>query len=163
MSTMLRQKVASVNQNPGAAEDDVLEAIHGIMHVVRARQFRTLRDGTSGLTHMETKVLGFFCRNPGATLSELVAHSGRDKGQLARLVSGLKERGLLQSQADEADRRSQRLQPTAEGTAAHRAVQRKTRQLSKVAVAGFSDAQRRQLCEALARVRENLEKGGEAA
>jgi DNA-binding MarR family transcriptional regulator len=160
---MLRQNVDPVNQNPGAAEDDVLEAIHGIMHVVRARQFRALRDDASGLTHMESKVLGFFSRRPGATLSELVVHSARDKGQLARLVGGLKERGLLEANADESDRRSQRLQPTAAGTAAHRAVQRKARQLSKVAVAGFSEAQRRQLCEALARVRANLEEGREAA
>lgn len=40
------------------------------------------------------------------TLSALISHSGCDKGQLARLVGGLRERGLLDGRADENDRRN---------------------------------------------------------
>ncbi len=137
--------------------DDVLEAIHAVMHLFRAVQYRVLRDGPHDVTHMDGKVLGFFARHPGATQSELAAHSGRDKGQLARLVAGLKERGLLEARADDADRRSVRLQLTTDGRAVHQTLQRQRRRLSDAAVAGLSAAEHRQLAALLERVRANLD------
>ncbi|MBC5783820.1 winged helix-turn-helix transcriptional regulator [Ramlibacter sp. USB13] len=142
-------------REPGT--DDVLEQVHGLMHLVRARQFRALRESGQELTHMESRVLGFFGRNPGGTLSELVAHSGRDKGQLARLVAGLRERGLLEARVDEADRRNQRLHLTGAGSEAHQALRRQARKLSTVAVKGLSDAEKAQLQSLLARLRANLD------
>jgi DNA-binding MarR family transcriptional regulator len=49
---------------------------------------------------MEGKVLGYFCRHPGNTQSDLAQHSGRDKAQLTRLIARLKEAGLLEARAD---------------------------------------------------------------
>ncbi len=140
--------------------EDVLEAIHAVMHLYRSQQFRALRDAEHGVTHMESRALGFFARHPGATLSDLAAHAQRDKGQLARLVSALRERGLLEARVDEADRRSQRLHLTAEGEQAQQALRRQGRKLSAAAVRGFSDHDRQQLLELLARLRGNL--GGDA-
>jgi DNA-binding MarR family transcriptional regulator len=102
-------------------------------------------------------VLGYFARHPGATASELAAHSGRDKGQVARLVGALKERGLLEARADEADRRSVRLTLTAAGRSVHQTLQRRRRRLAEVAVAGLDDAERAQLSALLERVRLNLD------
>ncbi len=138
------------------AGDDVVEAIHAVMHLFRARQYRAVRDGASELTHLEGRVLAFFARHPGATQRELAAHSGRDKGQLARLVAGLKARALLQAQVDEGDRRSVRLRLTARG----QALRRQSRQLSKAAVAGLTEPERRALVELLRKVRVNIEAAG---
>jgi DNA-binding MarR family transcriptional regulator len=120
-----------------------------------------LRDSPQAVTHMESKVLGFFGRHPGATQSELAAHSGRDKGQLARLVSGLRERGLLEAQVDESDRRSVRLRLTDAGEQAAEALRRQARRLAGVAVKGLSEEERRQLSGLLERVRANLEGAGD--
>ena len=79
---------------PASPAEAVIELVHVVMHQFRSRQFQALRDGAHDVTHMEAKVLGFFAHRPGATLSDLVAHSGRDKAQLARLVKGLREREL---------------------------------------------------------------------
>lgn len=152
----MRKPVDLVNERD-AASGDVLEAVHSLMHLYRGLQFRAGRDAPQALTHMESKVLGFFARHPGATQSELAAHAGRDKGQLARLVAGLRERGLLEAHADEADRRSVRLQLTAEGQAADQARRRRGKRLSAAAVQGLSEAEQRQLLALLARVRANLE------
>nr|UZH23227.1 hypothetical protein [myxobacterium MSr12020] len=149
-----------VNRNPQEGAGDVLESIHAVMHLFRAHQHRAVREGHQDLTPMEGKVLGFFARHPGATQSDLVAHTGRDKGQLARLIAGLKKRGLLEARPDEADRRNVRLQPTAEARSIHQAMQRHARRLSEVAVAGLSGEERRQLLELLARIRNNLEAAG---
>lgn len=157
MSSIMAKTVDTVNHQRGETPADVLESVHAVMHLFRAHRQRALRDGRHELTHMEGKVLGFFARRPGATQSELAQHMGRDKGQLARLVAGLKERGLLEASADEADRRSVRLHPTAEARAIHQAMQRHARRLAEVAVTGFSDEERRQLLDLLAAVRKNLE------
>jgi DNA-binding MarR family transcriptional regulator len=112
------------------------------------------------LTHMETKVLGFFGRRPGATQSDLVQHSGRDKAQLARLIKGLRERGLLAAEADGQDRRQVHLQLTGEGQAVQRKLRLQARQLQAQAVTGLSPDERRQLVTLLRRVKGNLEHGG---
>lgn len=153
----MRNKVDIVNHKPGQAAEDVVESIHAVMHLFRAQQHRALRDGPHDLTQMESKVLGFFSRQIGATLSDLVAHSGRDKGQLARLISGLRDKGLLEAKADEGDRRNLRLYLTADGTAIHQTLRRQGRRLSSLAVEGLSPLERQQLLEFLAKVRANLE------
>ena len=140
-----------------ARTETVLDQIHAVMHLYRSRQYQVLRDAPDAVTHMESKVLHFFARSPGATQSDLVAQSGRDKGQLARLIAGLRERGLLEATPDEADRRSLRLHLTEAGVAAEQAVRRQARRLAAVAVEGLSEAQRRELSELLEHVRANLE------
>jgi DNA-binding MarR family transcriptional regulator len=144
------------NVNHMAAPDHPLELIHAVMHQYRSQQYQVLRDGPHDLTHMETKALGFFARHPGATQSALAQDSGRDKAQLARLVKGLRERGLLDAQADEADRRNVRLTPTAQGRAVLDALHGASRHLAAQAVAGMTPEEQQQLAALLQRVRENL-------
>lgn len=158
----MRKPVDKVNQKPSGAVGDVFDAIHSIMHLYRAQQFRAFAGGEHELTHMESKVLRFFARQPGATLSDLVAHSGRDKAQLTRLIKGLRERGLLDASADEADRRSTRLQLSEAGEALHGRLHQVGAALSGVALEGISEAEREQLHALLQRVRANLAGEGEA-
>lgn len=141
-------------------DDDVLEAIHAVMHLARSQQHRALRDAEQTLSPMEGRVLGFFARHPGATLSELVAHSGRDKGQLARLVAGLRARGLLQAAPDEVDRRVSRLHLAGQALAQHAALTAQRCALSERAAAGLTPAERRQLLALLAKVRTALQPTG---
>ena len=71
----MRNIVDQVNQNPSSPAVEVLERVHAIMHLYRSAQQRGLRAGPHDLAHMEIKVLGFFARRPGATQSDLAAHS----------------------------------------------------------------------------------------
>lgn len=158
----MRKPVDKVNQKPSGTVGDVFDAIHSIMHLYRTQQFRAFADGEHELTHMESKVLRFFARQPGATLSDLVAHSGRDKAQLTRLIKGLRERGLLDASADEADRRSTRLHLSEAGAALHGRLHHVGAALSGLALDGISEAEREQLYALLQRVRANLAGEGEA-
>ena len=154
----MQKSVDIVNQTEGQSAETVVESIHSVMHLFRAQQYRALRDGPHELTTMESKVLGFFSRRIGATLSDLVSHTGRDKGQLARLIGGLRDRGLLEGKADEEDRRNLRLYLTADGTAIHRALHRQRQRLSSLAVEGLSANERQQMLALLDKVRVNLER-----
>lgn len=157
----MRKTLDHVNQSDKpAGADDLLDALHALMHLLRARQHQALRDGEQDLTPLEARVLGFFARRPGATQSELAEHSGRDKGQLARIVNALRERGWLEAHADENDRRVTRLHLSERARAQHQAVQRERRRLAEASLAGLAAAERAQLRSLLERMRANLEAGG---
>lgn len=138
-------------------KEDVLELVHSVMHSYRSRQYRFLRDGPLAITHMDGKVLGYFERHPGATQSDLAQHSGRDKAQLARLIKGLREQGLLRADADEHDKRNLRIHLTADGQAVQQALRQQADQLDARAVDGLNAAERAQLVALLRRVKANLE------
>jgi DNA-binding MarR family transcriptional regulator len=155
----MRNVVDEVNQNPPSPALEVLERVHAIMHLYRSAQQRSLRAGPHDLAHMEIKVLGFFARRPGATQSDLAAHSGRDKAQLARLIRGLRDRGLLDAAADETDKRSTRLSLSEAGREMFAALHRHDGALAETALEGISEAERATLLDLLERVRANLEAG----
>jgi len=157
ISTMKRPKVDQINKKPPREAEAVFDAIHTIMHLFRSQQYRVLRGSPYEITHLEGKLLGFFARHPGATLRDLVAHSGRDKGQLARLIRSLREQGILQGEGDEGDRRSVRLRLTPEGLRIHETLRKQVGRLSDRAVDGLSAEERSQLVDLLMRVQANLE------
>jgi DNA-binding MarR family transcriptional regulator len=152
----MKKQVDNVNQNSIEAGTDVFEAIHAIMHLYRAQQLRASQAGDAPLTHMENKVLGYFGRNPGATQRDLAAHSGRDKAQLARLIAGLREKGLLDAVAAPDDKRSTQLTLSAAGREAHAELRRHGATLSGLALDGLDGKERVQLLALLGRVQDNL-------
>lgn len=147
----------NVNHSGAPADDEVLDLVHHVMHQYRSRQLQVLRDGPHALTHMESKVLRYFGHHPGATQNQLATESSRDKAQLARLIKGLRERGLLDGQADPADRRQVRLSLTADGKAVLVSLRQQARQLNARAVAGLTATEHRQLLALLNKVRTNLD------
>jgi len=151
---------APVAASKSASAEAVIELVHGVMHQFRSRQYEVLRDGAHHVTHMESKVMGFFSRHPGATLSELVAHSGRDKAQLAKLVKGLRERELLLGEPDPEDRRNVRLRLSEAGRAVQRALHAEGHALNARALAGLDAAEQAQLIGLLGRLKANLDDPG---
>jgi DNA-binding MarR family transcriptional regulator len=140
-----------------AHEDNLLELVHSVMHSFRSQQFQALREGPLAITHMESKALGYLKRHPGATQSDLARDSGRDKAQLARVIKSLRDKQLLQAEADAEDRRNLRLTLTAEGQAALGVLQQQAQRLARQAEAGLSAGERQQLTELLQRVKRNFE------
>jgi DNA-binding MarR family transcriptional regulator len=150
----MQESIDSVNQSAG---EGVLDLIHSVMHVYRSKQYQVLRDGPHDLTHMESKVLDYFQRHPRATQSDCARHSGRDKAQLARLITALRERGLLEGEPDETDRRNVRLWLTGTGVAIQKSLAAQAQRLNAGAVAGLSAAENQALLALLLRVKHNLD------
>jgi DNA-binding MarR family transcriptional regulator len=156
----MRKEVDRVNQKHvtkrESAGGDALETMHAIVHLYRSQQLRGLRAGAHELAHMEVRTLMYFARNPGSTQTELVTHSGRDKAQVARLIKGLRDAGLLDAVADVADRRSTHLSLSEAGREVCASLRRHNDALAEVALAGISDAEKAELMSLLGRVRANL-------
>ena len=157
----MKKSVDNVNHKGSASAasqaDVVIELVHTVMHQFRSRQYQVLRSNAHDITHMESKVLGYFSHHPGATLSDLAAHSGRDKAQMARLVKGLRERDLLVGEADSADRRNMHLHLSSAGQAVHRTLHMEAHALNAHAVNGLSAEERAQLIALLGKVKANLD------
>jgi len=156
MSSILSIIVDNVNHMKNIEAIDVLEAVHTVMHTLRARQYAAQEGVPHGLTHLEGKVLGFFAKNPAATQAELSAHSGRDKGQIARLIAGLRARGLLEPDCSDGDRRVVRLKLTTEGKSAQQALMRQRQQIAESACAELDPAERCQLVRLLEKLNRQL-------
>lgn len=161
MSCILENMVDKINDMHTENSEEIFDVIHTSMHLLRARQLRALRDSEVALTHMEARVLSFFDRHPGETLSTLTAHSGRDKGQLARLLANLRERELLVARPDEQDRRNVRLSLTPTGQQIADTMRQQQHHLSRQAVQHFSAEEELQLMTLLHRVLKNLEEAEE--
>jgi len=139
-------------------DSDVLEVVHAVVHAFRSKLLRGEAGQPRDLSPMEGKALGYFARHPGATQSDLATHAGRDRGQVARLIGGLKDKGLLLAVPDEADRRVWRLSLSEEAQALHKSMQQRQTVLASVATQGMSDREVRQLMGLLKRVLENLQR-----
>ena len=140
-----------------AAENPVFDAIDKVVHRYRSAIMRELRNSGQDLSRMEHRALGFFARTPGATLSDMVEHSGKDKAQLARLVRDLREKALLEASPDTQDRRITRLNLSKAGWAVHEATQSRHRAIQAQAVAGLSHAECAQLTALMEKILDNLE------
>jgi DNA-binding MarR family transcriptional regulator len=142
-----------------SSNTEVLDRIHALMHAQgRHIQLAVSAEG-NGLGPMEVRCLRHIAHHEGATQSDLVLQSGRDKAQIARLVKGLIERGLVESQPHPVDRRSQVLSATAEGLALQRKMQAHRVRFETQLLAGFSASEIASLIDLLKRLQTNASNG----
>jgi DNA-binding MarR family transcriptional regulator len=156
----MRKSGDKVNQASGPAtaseEEGLLDLVHSVMHRYRSQQYQVLRDSPSAITHLESKVLGYYQREPGNTQADLARDSGHDKAQLARLIGSLRERGLLKGEPSSSDARRVILKLTPAGQTLLKTLERQTRKLHAQATAGLSESEQRLLLALMRRVKANL-------
>ncbi len=126
------------------------------MHLIRSRQYQVFRHCPYQLTPMEGQIVEFFGCHPGATLSALAEETGRDKGQLARLIKALREYGLLTPAASGPDKRAIPLQLSREGEKVRRVLREELEEATALAVSDFNASDRTLLFHLLTRLRTNL-------
>ena len=98
---------------------EVLESLMSLFGGIK-RAMRHALDGDAAVPPMLLSVLQLCERQAGITQQGLARLTGRDKGQIARMVKELLELGLLQREDHPDDRRSHCLRPTPAGRAAVR-------------------------------------------
>ena len=132
--------------------EDVLEQLNAVMFAFRGEMRRAMHEAGHCLHGMEVRMFLQIAAHPGCTASELVARSGRDKGQMARLIQQLEQSGLVQRQPDPADRRVQRLSLTEGGLQLHGQLQRQRQVVGERLLAKLSAQEQGQLAALLARI-----------
>jgi DNA-binding MarR family transcriptional regulator len=144
----------SVERVPEAAGDAVFEQMHEILFLFRSQLSQRLDKAGEDIPGMAWKVLGFYARHPGWTQRQLVEHSGRDKGQVARLVKQLSERGLLHR--GDSPGGSRGLVLTENGQLVYRRLQRQRAQLANKLTSALSAPEQLQLRRLLEKIKAPL-------
>lgn len=142
----------SVEGAAEAAGDAVFEQMHEILFLFRSQLSQHLNKSGEDIPGMAWKVLGFYARHPGWTQMQLVEHSGRDKGQVARLVKQLCERGLLHRGDGTGGKRSG-LALTEQGQHVYHRLQRHRAQLANKLTSALSPAEQMQLRRLLEKIK----------
>lgn len=122
------------------------------MHRLKRSLQQTAQAQAEGLAPTEVRALAFFARHPGSTASELVAHTGRDKAQVARLVRPLLVRGLLAATPAEQDKRRLELRLTDSGRRIERRMAAQRLQINSALLAGLSADELKLLASSLDRM-----------
>lgn len=124
---------------------DVFELLHDLMHLFRARLLQSLQALDAELTFNEFRILMHTGRHPGITQKELVEHSHTDKAQMARTLSQLQDKGLLERSASEVDKRVRCLQLSAQGLALFAQLRQQRERIAKDLLSAFPAAEQQQL------------------
>jgi DNA-binding MarR family transcriptional regulator len=135
---------------------DVLETLHSLVARFHRRMHEAVREDGDGIAVMEARALNHLARHEGITQRDLVAHTGRDKAQIARIVKALVDRGLVQGSTDPTDGRAVCLHLTDAGRAMHRRMQQHRRRFARDLTQGFSDDELNALHAQLERLLANV-------
>jgi MarR family transcriptional regulator for hemolysin len=99
-------------ENLDACARELLEVMPLVMQDLR----QTMRSHSAAdLRVPELRSLAFLRHSPGSNLTDLAEYIGVSLPSMSKLVDALSSRGLIDRQADPADRRRVRLQLTPEG------------------------------------------------
>lgn len=147
-------------------DDEIAKTIRNLPSYKIIRISRIIDHGVSrqaqslGLSAAELRVLLLICRLGSCTLSEAIHETTVDQGNTSRLVSRLVDEGKLKRIADPQDGRKKKLQLTETGKQIIRQVFPLRIDLDERIFEGFSDAEREQFDDLLARVLDNVSQSG---
>jgi len=136
---------------------DVFEVMHQLVHAYRTQMLCNIQLTHPELTLNEMRALMFVGTHPGVTQRELAAHSGADKGLIARLVGSLIDKGWLFRELHETDKRSNRLILSAEGAAIYQSLHVCGQAISSTLLSGLDHRDQRQLLTLAYRAASNIE------
>lgn len=142
---------------PPRTHPDVFDAMHDLMHAYRAHMVRAMASVHPELTLNEVRALSFIGRHPGATQKELVAHSGADKAQVARMLGLLQEKGWLERQPNAEDKRSRCLALSPQGSALYKTLGESRQALAASALQNCDKSTQAQLMAQIQQLRASLD------
>ncbi len=142
-------------------DPQVLDGLNELMQQAGGRLQRALRAAGLDIGPMEAWALRFFARHPACTQGDVVAATGKDKAQVARLVVVLEERGLVERLPGDAGARVRRVQVTAAGQRLYAAIEQQRGLLGEALLDGFSAAERKAFMAMLARLQANARAGAQ--
>jgi DNA-binding MarR family transcriptional regulator len=147
-----------MRKRPTPRQRAALEALLALFGGMKQAMRHLLQDdGAPATAPMLLRMLQLCQRQPGITQQGLAQLTGRDKGQVARLVKELLDEGLLLREDHPDDRRSHRLRPTVAGLAAVEHFETAEAGVAELSFAEMSASELTALTEQLARLKDRLD------
>lgn len=136
--------------------DEILELVSELSWTYRAEIRRLAALDEPQLAPFQNEVIGLLGRNPGATPNLLSELTGRDRGQITRLLVELEKMGLVGREKSPADGRSVILSLTTKGDSLFKGVLDKRAEMARIMLQQFDDAQQKALADMLSKLIESL-------
>lgn len=137
-------------------------------HMLLYRAFHAQRNalrphlGELGLGAGQPKVLGYLIRNGASRQRQLAEYCEIDPAAISRMLDSMQKGGFVTREADEENRRCERIQITDRGRAAYGAWEGFCGEMEQQMLTGFTDQERAQFADYLGRAYRNLKEGGES-
>lgn len=149
---------SSMNPHPTSSPTATLEALMSLFGSVKKALRHELQGGAEpAVAPMLLRMLQLCQLHPGITQQGLAQLTGRDKGQVARLVKELLDQGLLSKEDHPEDRRSHRLRPTPAGAVAVRRFEQAQAGVAELLFGALRAAELRALNEQLGALKQRIE------
>jgi DNA-binding MarR family transcriptional regulator len=142
--------------NTSALPSAVLDAMHNLTLAYRRQMRAALHAQALPLTANELKVLLYVGHHPLCTHKDLVAHTGTDKAQVARLLQQMETHGWLERVPHPQDKRSRCLRLSAQGAEAFTGLRNHRSSLGAQMLAGWSMSEQQQLLDLLRQMHSQL-------
>lgn len=149
---------SGMNKRLGSRQRATLEALVSLFGGMKQAMRHQLQgDAALATAPMLLRMLQLCQRHPGITQQGLAQLTGRDKGQVARLVKELLDDELLLREIHPDDRRSHRLRPTAAGLTAVERFEAAEAGVAELIFGELSAAELTALTEQLDRLKHRLD------
>jgi DNA-binding MarR family transcriptional regulator len=136
--------------NPAPAVDlDTAARLRAAVGRLSRRLRHTSAGAAAGLTPTRISVLLAVARQGPTRISELASTEGINPTMLSRVIADLAEAGLLERVSDQGDRRAAWVKATAAGKRVADRMRRERTDALNAALEGLSDADRRQIEQAI--------------
>ncbi len=145
-----------MSTRPSPGSQATLEALMSLFGGIKRALHHELGD-SAPVPPMLLRLLQLCQRQPGITQQALARLTGRDKGQVARMVKELLERGLLLREDHPDDRRSHCLRPTPAGQAAVQTFEQAEAGVAQWLFAGMRADERKALQQQMDALRQRIE------
>lgn len=132
--------------------DEILELVSELSWTYRAEMRRVAAQDELQLAPFQHEVIGLLGRNPGVTPNLLSELTGRDRGQITRLLAELEKMGLVRREKSPMDRRSILLSLTEKGDTLFEGVLKKRANMARIMLQQFDDAQQKALADMLSKL-----------
>lgn len=141
----------------------VLDALHDITHLYRNRMREELHQHDERLTRNAMRYVLYVGYHPLCTHKELMEYLHADKAQVARTLNEIEDNGWIERVPHPEDKRSRRLQLSAQGKALFNAMRKRRAKVGETMLKGSSDEEQLQLLALLTRMREQMERDQHAS
>lgn len=137
-------------------------------HMLLYRAFHAQRGalrphlGELSLGTGQPKVLGYLIRSGPSRQRQLAEYCEVDPAAISRMLDSLQKGGFVIRQTDEQNRRCEQIVITQRGREAYETWQGFCGEMEEQMLAGFTEQERAQFADYLARAYRNLKEGGES-
>ncbi len=109
-----------------------------------------------GLKAKHPRILYYVSKHEGCQQKDIAEYCYVESATLSTVLANMEKRGLIERRAQDNDRRAYSIYPKEEARPVYEAVKRQMEDTERIAFAGFSDEEKKEMQDYLRRIEDNI-------